>query len=246
MTGTGEPNEPVTRDPLLVLASASPRRRELLARFGRAFQVRPADVDETPHPGESAVDLVRRLALTKAQAALAAAPEGHVVVLAADTVVVVDDEILGKPADGADAAAMLARLSGRTHRVLTGVAVAHRSNDDAVGPSGPGDATDVVDGTTQADEATDAGGGLAVGLGSAQAMAVEVEATEVTFVALEQADIDWYVSTGEPLDKAGAYGIQGQGGIFASSIRGSYDNVVGLPLAVVRRLFADLGIELRS
>lgn len=243
MTGSGRPHEPVTVDPLLVLASASPRRRELLARFGRAFEVRPADVDETPQLGESAVDLVRRLALAKAEAAVAAAPEDRVLVLAADTVVVVDGEILGKPADGTDAAAMLGRLSGRTHRVLTGVAVAHRSNLDAADPN---DATDVVDGATGALGSADGGDGVAIGLGAAQTMAVEVEATEVTFVVLEQADIDWYVATGEPVDKAGAYGIQGKGGIFVSSIRGSYDNVVGLPLAVVRRLFADIGFDLLS
>lgn len=171
--------------------------------------MRPADVDETPRPGEPAVELVHRLALTKAEAGLDAASEPDVVVLAADTVVVLDDAILGKPVHAADAAAMLARLSGRTHRVLTGVAVARRTAAPAEG------------------------------LAPAQATAVEVEATEVTFVPLDPADIDWYVATGEPLDKAGAYGIQGVGGVFVSSIRGNYDNVVGLPLPTTRRLLAD-------
>ena len=209
--------------PLLVLASASPRRSELLARFGRSFVVRPADVDETVLAGEDPVDLVRRLALDKATAALVAAPETDVVVLAADTIVVVDDEILGKPADADEAAAMLARLSGRTHRVLTGVAVARRTAPDDAPPSAEPD--------------------VAAGLGPAQSMAAEVEATEVTFVPLDAADIAWYVATGEPLDKAGAYGIQGQGGLFVSSIRGNHDNVVGLPLVLVRTLLAGVGFD---
>lgn len=202
--------------PLFVLASGSPRRSELLARFGRPFVVRPADVDETVQPGEAASDLVRRLAVAKAEAELDRAPEPDVVVLAADTVVVIDDEILGKPVDADEAATMLARLSGRTHRVLTGVAVARRT------------------------------GTADVALAPAQTMAVEVGATEVTFVALDPVDIAWYVATGEPLDKAGAYGIQGHGGLFVSSIRGNYDNVVGLPLPVVRTLLADVGLDVRA
>lgn len=215
-----------TDGPLLVLASASPRRNELLARFGRPFVVRPADVDETVHPGEGAADLVRRLAAVKAEAAMAQAAESDVVVLAADTVVVVDDEILGKPVNATEAASMLARLSGRTHQVLTGVALARRTDPVASVDSGIGAET--------------------AGVGSAQSLFVEVEATEVTFVTLEPSDIDWYVATGEPLDKAGAYGIQGQGGLFVSSIRGNYDNVVGLPLPTVRALLADVGFGLLS
>jgi septum formation protein len=109
---------------ILVLASASPRRRELLAQLGVPFEVRPADVDETPVPGEAAADLVRRLAVSKAQGALVAAIEDDLVVLAADTVVVLDGEVLGKPVDAADAARMLRSLSGSRHEVLTGVAVA--------------------------------------------------------------------------------------------------------------------------
>ncbi len=212
-----------TDGPLLVLASSSPRRRELLGRFGLPFVVRPADVDETVHPGESASDLVRRLAVAKAEAALAGADEPDVVVLAADTVVVIDDEILGKPVDRTEAAEMLARLSGRTHEVLTGMAVARRSDADPAPSPAPGAATVVP--------------------GPAQSMVVEVEATEVTFVDLDPVDIAWYVATGEPLDKAGAYGIQGQGGIFVSSIRGNYDTVVGLPLVTVRTLLTDVGID---
>lgn len=199
---------------MLVLASGSPRRRGLLERFTADFVVRPADVDETTRAGEGPEDLVRRLATDKAQAGLDAAVEPDVVVLAADTVVAVDGEVLAKPTDHADARRMLRLLSARTHRVLTGVAVATRV----------------------------AGGRSSVG--PAAAVSVEVVATEVTFEELSEADVDWYVATDEPLDKAGAYGIQAVGGVFVSSIRGSYDNVVGLPLAVTRRLLADAGVDL--
>ena len=206
-------------EPVLILASGSPRRRELLDRFGLAFDVRSADVDESVRGAEPPEDLVRRLALAKAEAVLAAASEPDVVVLAADTVVVLDHEVLGQPVDAADAAHMLRRLSGRTHVALTGVAVVRR----AAAPNG-GPRTEVV-------------------LAPAVRVEVEVVATEVTFVELNEADIGWYVATGEPLDKAGAYAVQGSGGIFVSSIRGSHDNVVGLPLAVTRRLLAGAGVE---
>jgi septum formation protein len=207
----------------LVLASGSPRRRELLERFGMAFDVRPTDVDEAVRPGEDAEDLVRRLAVEKAQAAVDAAPEGELVVVSADTVVAIDHDVLGKPVDEADAVRMLRRLSGRTHRVLTGVAVASRSGvlDDAFPPAD--------------------GGGVA--LGTAVDIEVEVAATEVTMVDLGDAEIAWYVATGEPLDKAGAYGIQGRGGIFVSSLFGSFDNVVGLPLTTTRRLLGQAGLD---
>lgn len=180
---------------MLILASASPRRRELLDRMGLAHVVVPADVDETPLPGEAPEELVSRLAEAKATHVLRAHAADRPVVLAADTVVVVDGTVLGKPADAADAAAMLRRLSGRTHEVLTGVAVAR------------GDRVEVV-----------------------------VERTAVTFAELDDAEIAAYVGTGEPLDKAGAYGIQGRGGNFVTRIEGSYDNVVGLPTRTVRDL----------
>ena len=252
-TVVDEPDVTGSDGPLLVLASASPRRRELLARFGLPFVVRPADVDETVHPGETASDLVRRLAVAKAEAALASADEPDVVVLAADTVVVIDDEILGKPADATEAAEMLARLSGRTHQVLTGMAVARRLG--AASATSPDPDLSTGSGSDLSTSSPDVGvtdarpdgptfsTTAAVGLGPTQSMAVEVAATEVTFVTLDPADIAWYVATGEPLDKAGAYGIQGQGGIFVSSIRGNYDNVVGLPLVTVRNLLADVGID---
>lgn len=206
--------------PDLVLASASPRRRELLGRLGAAFVVRPAGVDETPQPGEAAADLVRRLAVAKAEAGLAAATEPEVVVLAADTVVAVDGEMLAKPADGTDATRMLRSLSGRTHVVLTGMAVAHRS----IPPDEP--------------VASEAALAPTVGL------AVEVETTDVTFRELSDADIARYVATGEPLDKAGAYAIQGAGAAFVFALRGSRDNVIGLDLDTTRRLLTEAGVEL--
>ncbi len=168
----------------LVLASGSPRRRELLGQLGVAFTVRAADVDETPSAGERPRDLVARLAAAKA-----AGVDGPVV-LAADTTVEVDGDILGKPVDAADARRMLGRLSGRTHHVHTGVAVR-----------------------------------------AGERVELEVVTTAVTFVPLVRAAVDWYVATGEPFDKAGGYAVQGAGGVFVESIRGSVSNVVGLPLA---------------
>ena len=186
-------SEPAQRR--LVLASASPRRRELLALLDRPFDVIVADVDEEPLPGESAADLVVRLAAAKETAVAPAATDA--IVIGADTVVVVDGEILGKPRDRADAVAMLGRLSGRTHQVLTGTAVA---------------------------------------LG--ERVVTEATTTDVTFAPLTADGIEAYVATGEPDDKAGAYGIQGRGGALVTEIAGSYHNVVGLPVAQVAALVA--------
>lgn len=189
--------------PIVVLASASPRRQDLLGRLGVPFDVRPADVDESPRPGETADDLVRRLAVDKAQAALAAAPEDDVVVLAADTLVSVDGQVLGKPDDEAHASDMLRTLSGSRHQVLTGVAVATS--------------------------------------GSTEVM-VEVVTTHVHMRAWTDEEIDAYVASGEPMDKAGSYAIQEIGDRFVTQIEGSFDNVVGLPVDVARRMLADAGI----
>ena len=234
--------------PLLVLASASPRRHELLGRLVRSFDVRPADIDETARDGESAQELVQRLAVDKAQAVAAAADEADIVVLGADTVVVVDGRILGKPADAADAASMLRSLSGRTHEVLTGLAVVRRGS--VVAPEGadrPGDGPGAPDGSDPPGHAPGSSdGSAAVALAPAISVQTEVVTTQVTFAAMSDADVAWYVATGEPLDKAGAYGIQGSGGAFVTSITGSYDNVVGLPLAVTRALLAEVGLELPS
>jgi septum formation protein len=184
----------------VVLGSASPRRRDLLQQLGLEFDVVAPDIDETPLHGERPVQYVRRLALGKSAAI--AAPD-DALVITADTTVDLDGCILGKPVDTADAAAMLRRLSARTHRVHTGVAV--RLGD-----------------RTQCDVVT----------------------SLVTFTPLTAASIEWYVGTGEPLDKAGAYAGQGAGGVFVQRIRGSVSNVVGLPLHTVVGLAADLGVVL--
>jgi septum formation protein len=170
----------------LILASASPRRAELLRAAGITFEVIVADVDETPRADEQAAGYVQRLAVEKARAVMPRAAGRPV--LAADTVVVVDGAILGKPRDDDDARRMLRLLSGRMHTVLTGVAL----GED-----------------------------------------VRVASTVVEFVPLSTSEIDWYVASGEPGDKAGAYAIQGLASRFVARIDGSYSNVVGLPVALV-------------
>jgi len=190
-----------------VLASASPRRRELLTSIGVVFEVRPATIDETPYPGEEPRAHVERVALAKA----AAIGDPGDLVLAADTIVVLDGAILGKPRDAADARRMLGLIAGREHRVLSAVAVR-----EVAGASGAGDRS-----------------------------ASAVEESRVRVRPLDAAAIDWYVATGEPADKAGAYALQGIGGLFVTAIVGSSSNVIGLPLHVVWDLFADLGHDLR-
>lgn len=190
--------------PQLVLASSSPRRREILGRLTTAFVVRPADIDETPHIGESPLDYVMRLAREKAD--VVATPDS--VVIGADTSVVLDGEILGKPADRADAAATLRRLSGRAHDVMTGVAV-------------------VV---------TDAAGGTDAAVGH--------EHSVVRVTELSDERISWYVGTGEADDKAGSYGLQGAGGLFADHVEGSVSNVIGLPIERLDQLSRAVGVDL--
>ncbi len=200
----------------LVLASRSPRRIELLASAGLSAEVRVSDVDEAVRPGEGATDYVRRLAREKAAAVPAAPGE---VVLAADTSVVLGDEILGKPVDDEDARRMLRALSGRTHVVLTGVHA----------------------------RAVPAGGGAAAGGAAGGAGAREetiAVSSAVRFVTLSEERIDWYVSTGEPRDKAGAYAVQGAGGSLVRGIAGSVSNVVGLPLAETLALLGRMGVAL--
>jgi septum formation protein len=176
----------------LVLASTSPRRAELLKAAGFAFTVRPVDADESGAPDEPAEAYVRRVATLKSLAA--APPHPNEVILAADTVVVIDGARLGKPVDAAEAVSMLARLSGRTHEVLTAIALSHRT-----------------------------------------VRTVDVARTLVTFNVVPPHVIDWYVASGEPLDKAGAYAIQGLASRFIERIEGSYTNVVGLPVDLVYR-----------
>lgn len=182
----------------LILASASPRRRELLKEIGVPFSVLVAGIDETPRSGESPRDYVRRNALEKSLASVNLCGPTHrsALVLGADTVVVSPGgEILEKPKDAADAVRMLSLLSGKPHEVLTGVALV-RASDRAV-------------------------------------LWSEVVTTAVVFRPMDQAEIRAYVETGEPLDKAGAYAVQGKASVFVCSISGSYTNVVGMPLCEV-------------
>ena len=189
--------------PNLILASSSPRRRELLRNLGIQFEVRPAELDETQHPGEDPYHYVERLAIEKAQKVL----EPGELVLAADTIVVVDGQILGKPRDSTEAARMLGSLSAREHQVLSGVALASASKRRTV---------------------------------------AAIASTEVTFGRIDQAEIDWYINTREPLDKAGAYAIQGLGSLFVEELRGTQSNVVGLPISTTALLFRQLGYRLQQ
>ena len=178
----------------IVLASASPRRAELLRSAGIDFDVQPANVDETILDGEVPIDYVSRLAEAKAR--LVYELDVRRTVLAADTAVVVDAHILGKPVDETDASRMLRMLSGRSHEVLTAVSIFR-----------PGQIVDT-----------------------------RVDATTVAFAQLSETDINWYVSSGEPMDKAGAYAVQGLASRFVTRIEGSYSNVVGLPVALVYQM----------
>jgi septum formation protein len=188
---------------LLILASASPRRADLLREAGIDVEVQPANVDEDVHTGEPPEIYVRRVAESKGLAISERAPGRHV--LAADTAVVVDGEILGKPSGSDEAARMLWRLSGRSHLVISGVCL-------------------VKDGQLLVD--------------------TDVEVTVVEFAELSAAEIAWYVASGESMDKAGGYGIQGLASRFVTRIAGSYSNVVGLPIAVVYRMCTKAGLLL--
>jgi septum formation protein len=178
----------------LILASGSARRAELLRAAGIAFEIAPAEIDERPLSGETPAAYVERLAREKAQAVARRHPDAAI--LGADTTVVVDGIILGKPADDGDARSMLATLSGRTHDVLTGIALIKNGR-----------------------------------------LVSAVETTRVRFARLSDDDITWYVASGEPRGKAGAYAIQGLASRFVDGIEGSYSNVVGLPIALVWKLY---------
>jgi septum formation protein len=184
----------------LVLASASPRRQALLAGLGLRFEVDPSDVAEDVPPDARIEAVVADLAVAKARQV--ASPHADALVIAADTLVEIDGCILGKPADAADARSLLAKLAGRTHRVLTGLAV-----------------LDTTSGETKQ----------------------RLVETRVTFRQIDAPEIAAYVATGEPLDKAGAYGIQGLGAVFVSRIEGDYYNVAGLPVAALNDLLAAFG-----
>jgi septum formation protein len=185
--------------PAIVLASASPRRAEILRTVGWPFEAFAVDVDESRNKDEAAPTYVERLACEKAAAAAIHRPSR--LVLGADTVVVVDDEILGKPHDEEVARRMLRRLSGRWHEVLTGVALVNGQSSRPI---------------------------------------VAREITQVRFAAISEVEINWYVSTGEPMDKAGAYAIQGRGARLIEEIKGDYFNVVGLPVRLLYKLVQKL------
>ena len=184
----------------LILASQSPRRRELLGLLGIPFAVKVADIDETMDPSKPPAREVARVSRLKSEAIC---PEADDVVIAADTIVVCDGEILGKPKDEADAFRMLRLLSGKDHQVMTGLTV------------------------LLGDKAT-----------------VCTEITDIHFRELSDREISAYIATGEPMDKAGSYGIQGRAALFAEKIVGDYPNVVGLPVCRLSRILADIAPEL--
>ena len=188
--------------PHVILASQSPRRRELLTLVGIPHEVRPADIDESYGAGELPHAHAERLAREKAAVVARSAPDA--VVIGSDTIVVLDGDVLGKPRDERDAASMLMRLSGRTHTVMTAVAVMWRGVERSA-----------------------------------------VEEVEVTFHTLTSAEIDAYIATREPMDKAGAYGIQGFGATIVARVDGDYFAVMGLPLQRMVRLMTDLGLNYR-
>jgi septum formation protein len=187
----------------VILASNSPRRRDLLTQAGLTFLVAPADVDERVLAGEKPEEYALRVAADKARAAAGRTRSG--IVIAADTIVVLDDQILGKPVDARDAERMLSLLSGRQHQVMTGLVVC-----------------DAATGRTDA----------------------RVAVSAVWFKRLSPAEISAYVATGEPLDKAGAYGIQERGALLVEKIEGCYFNIVGLPLFLLGQMLRDFGIAL--
>jgi septum formation protein len=196
----------------LVLASASPRRQELLRHAGIPFVVQPADIDETLRPGESPRGYAERLAQEKALTVWRTRP--HDQVLGADTIVVVDDTILGKPRDSKDAARMLRLLSGRVHEVITGVCIV-KAADASTERRDPELKTE-----------------------NCQLRTVS-ESTRVTMSEISEEEIHAYIATGEPMDKAGAYAIQGMASRWIPRIEGDYSNVVGLPVALVYRMLRE-------
>jgi septum formation protein len=187
---------------VLILASASPRRRELLASIGIRFDVVPSNVPEARQDGEAPEEYVARLSRDKAEVIARQYPSRWIV--AADTTVLLGDELLEKPADPADAARMLATIAGRTHIVYSGVTVQCLDR---------------------------------------QHRETRVSESEVRMLPLSRSEIEWYVGTGEPLDKAGAYAVQGIGAMFIDSIHGSYTNVVGLPLALLFQMLREAGLD---
>jgi septum formation protein len=193
-------NSKMDKESKIILASASPRRREILEMLGINITIVTSQVDERPHVAESPADYIIRIARSKVIDVARKFESG--LVIGADTVVVLDSKILGKPVDDEDARQMLLSLAGRWHAVMTGVALYDTATKGEV---------------------------------------VDFEKTLVRFAPLSDMEIDWYLSTGEHTDKAGAYGIQGSAGLFIEEIAGNYHNVVGLPVPLVYRLAKRLG-----
>lgn len=198
--GMTEPNLVELRMKRLVLASGSPRRAEILRSVGWDFEALPVDIDETLADGEGAFEYVERLSREKAEAAARLSHGG--LILGADTTVVVDQDVLGKPCDEDEARRMLLRLSGRWHAVLTGVTL--------------------------------------IRVGESRKCLVAHESTRVLFAALSDDEINWYVASGEPMDKAGAYAIQGRAALFIEKIEGDYWNIVGLPMRLVYNMACEI------
>jgi septum formation protein len=190
-------------EPRIILASASPRRAQLLKQIGVDFELAPGQIQERPHPDEAPPDYITRIARAKVIAIARKRDSG--LVIGADTVVVLDGQMLGKPEDENAARNMVRQLSGRWHAVMTGVALYDVASRNEV---------------------------------------ADFDKTLVKFAQLTDREIEWYVRTGEPMDKAGAYGIQGFGGLLVEEIAGNYYNVVGLPLPLVYRLARRLGYSL--
>jgi len=188
------------KDTTIILASSSPRRAKLLETIGVEYELAPSHVQERSHAGEAPPDYITRLARAKVIAVARKRESG--LVIGADTIVVLDGRVLGKPEDAQDAERMLRQLSGRWHAVMTGVALYDIASRREV---------------------------------------ADYDKTLVRFAQLTDKEIEWYIKTGEPLDKAGAYGIQGLGGMFVEEIAGNYFNVVGLPIPLVYRLARRLG-----
>ena len=187
--------------PRLILASSSPRRKMLLQQIGLSFDVIVSQIDERLDHRLPPEGIAEQLAFEKAQAVAFSCP--NALVLGADTIVVDEQHILGKPTDAADAFRMLSHLSGKTHQVITGLALISTAH-------------------------------------APHTILMRHETTDVKFAQLTPRDIEWYIQTGEPLDKAGAYGIQGKGAMFVEWIRGCYNNVVGLPLYLLTQMLKDM------
>lgn len=216
-------------DALLILASSSPRRQELIRLLGLAVELMPGDADESVEEGWTPAEIVEQLSLRKAESVRERAAGSGGVIIGSDTIVVLDGQVLGKPKDEEDAVRMLSALQGRTHQVFSGVAL-------------------VDSASARRDEAVDP-----VDIGSYKILSSSPEgkpkimvghtASQVTFRPMSEEEIRAYVKTGEPMDKAGAYGVQGIGSVFIEKIEGDFYSIMGLPLSLVYQMLLKLGIQ---